>query len=211
MDEMIQHVFESIIAGRRSAVVDSVQAALDAKVPVNQIIDDGMIAAMTEVGKRFEGGQFYIPEMLVSARAMQAGMNTLKPHLSGSDIQAAGTVLFGTVSGDLHDIGKNLVSVMLEGAGFTIIDLGTDVSADRFVQAVAEHKPDILALSALLTTTMLNLRGVIEALRQAGLRDKVKVMVGGAPVTDSYAREIGADGYAHDASRAVSVAKALVL
>ncbi len=210
MNENLQRIFNGIVNGRRPDVLDGIQAALDAKIPVDQIINEAMIAAMAEVGARFETREFFIPEMLVAARSMQAGMNAVKPYLAGSNIQAAGTVIFGTVNGDLHDIGKNLVSVMLEGAGFKIIDLGTDVSPDKFVQAVNEHQPDIVALSALLTTTMMNLGVVINALKQAGVRDKVKVLVGGAPVTETFAREIGADGYAPDASRAVNVAKSLV-
>lgn len=210
MDEPIQRIFDSIVSGKRADTLTGIQAALDAKIPVDRIINDGMIAAMGEVGRRFETREFFIPEMLVAARAMQAGMNAVKPYLADSNIKAAGKVVVGTVNGDLHDIGKNLVSVMLEGAGFTIVDLGTDVSPDKFVQAVGEHNPDIVALSALLTTTMLNLGAVIDALKQAGVRDKVKVLVGGAPVTETFAREIGADGYAPDASRAVNVAKSLI-
>jgi 5-methyltetrahydrofolate--homocysteine methyltransferase len=211
MNESIERIFNGIVKGRRPDVLAAIQVALDSKIPVDVIINEGMIAAMGEVGRRFEDGEFYIPEMLVAARAMQAGMNAVKPYIGDAGIQQAGTVVIGTVSGDLHDIGKNLVSVMLEGAGFRIIDLGTDVPADRFVQAVSEHKPDILAMSALLTTTMLNLQGVIRALEEAGLRQTVNVLVGGAPVTDSFAKQIGADGYAPDASRAVSVAKSLVV
>ncbi len=210
MDEPIQRIFDSIVSGKRADTLTGIQAALHAKIPVDRIINEGMIAAMGEVGRRFETREFFIPEMLVAARAMQAGMNAVKPYLADSNIKAAGKVVVGTVNGDLHDIGKNLVSVMLEGAGFTIIDLGTDVSPDKFVQAVGEHNPDIVALSALLTTTMLNLGAVIDALKQAGVRDKVKVLVGGAPVTETFAREIGADGYAPDASRAVNVAKSLI-
>ena len=210
MNKMLQPIFDGIIAGKKQVVTDSIEAALNANIPVDTIINEAMIAAMSEVGKRFEAGEYFIPEMLVAARAMQAGMNLLKPYLAQSNIKAAGKVIFGTVNGDLHDIGKNLVSVMLEGAGFTIIDLGTDVSPETFVTAIHEHKPDILALSALLTTTMPNIRLVIDALQQAGLRDSVKVLVGGAPVTESYAYQIGADAYAPDASRAVNVAKSLV-
>jgi 5-methyltetrahydrofolate--homocysteine methyltransferase len=210
MNELIQRIYHGIVRGKRIEVLESIQAALDANIPVDEIINQGMIAAMGEVGRRFESGEFYIPEMLVAARAMQAGMNAVKPYLSQADIKEVGTVLIGTVGGDLHDIGKNLVSVMLEGAGFKIIDLGTDVPATRFVEAVAEHRPDILALSALLTTTMMNQQDVIEALKQAGLRGGVKVLVGGAPITEAFAKQIGADAYAPDASRAVSVAKSLV-
>ncbi|MCC7450657.1 MAG: corrinoid protein [Anaerolineae bacterium] len=210
MNDTLQHIFDGIVSGKRADVLDGIQTGLAANIPVDQMINNAMIPAMGEVGKRFEKGDYFIPEMLASARAMQLGMNTVKPYLATVNIKAAGTVVFGTVNGDLHDIGKNLVSVMLEGAGFTVIDLGTDISPDRFVQAVEEHQPDILALSALLTTTMTNLRVVIDALKQAGLRDKVKVLVGGAPVTADFAQEIGADGYAPDASRAVNAAKTLV-
>lgn len=210
MNEHIEQIFNGILAGKRPDVLEGIEAALQAGVPIQQLINEGMIAAMAEVGKRFEKGQYYVPEMLIAARAMQAGMNALKPHISEGDIKAAGTVVIGTVAGDLHDIGKNLVSVMLEGAGFTIIDLGTDVPAARFVEAVGEHKPNILAMSALLTTTMTNLKVVIDSLGEAGVRDEVKVLIGGAPVTQTYAEQIGADGYAPDASRAVAAAKALV-
>ncbi len=210
MDETIQQIFDGVVAGKRNDVLAAIHTALDAGVPVENIINEGMIPAMGEVGRRFEKGDYYIPEMLVAARAMQAGMSEVKPLLSIANIKEAGTVVVGTVAGDLHDIGKNLVSVMLEGAGFKIIDLGTDVPAEKFVQAVHEHNPDIIALSALLTTTMLNLGRVQEALQAANVRDQVKLLVGGAPVTDRFAKEIGADGYAPDASRAVAVAKSLV-
>jgi 5-methyltetrahydrofolate--homocysteine methyltransferase len=210
VNEHIERIFGGILTGKRPDVLEGIEAALQANLPAQQIINEGMIAAMAEVGNRFENGQYYVPEMLISARAMQAGMNALKPHISEGDITAAGTVVMGTVAGDLHDIGKNLVSVMLEGAGFTILDLGTDVPASQFVEAVAEHKPEILAMSALLTTTMTNLKTVIAALGEAGVRDQVKVLIGGAPVTQAYADQIGADGYAPDASRAVAAAKALV-
>lgn len=210
MNDAIQKIFDNVVAGKRNDVIDGIRTALEAQIPVERLINEGMIPAMGEVGRRFEDGQFYIPEMLVAARAMQAGMNEVKPYLGQANIKQAGTVVLGTVAGDLHDIGKNLVSVMLEGAGFKIIDLGTDVSAATFVQAVQEHHPDILAMSALLTTTMLNLGHAIEALKEAGVRQEVKVLIGGAPVTDRFAAEIGADGFAPDASRAVAVAKSLV-
>ncbi len=210
MNENIQPIFDGIVGGDRPAVLQRIQAALEAGIRVGEIINAGMIAAMREVGKRFEAGDFYIPEMLVAARAMQAGMEAVKPYLTEDDIEVAGDVLFGTVSGDLHDIGKNLVSVMLEGAGFQITDLGTDVSAEQFVEAVEERQPDILALSALLTTTMGNLKQVIDVLQEAGVRDTVKVLVGGAPVTQAFADQIGADGFAPDASRAVAIAKGLM-
>jgi len=210
VNEHMERIFNGILKGKRLDVLEGIEAALQAGVPAQQIINEGMIAAMAEVGNRFENGQYYVPEMLIAARAMQAGMSALKPHISDGDIKAAGTVVIGTVAGDLHDIGKNLVSVMLEGAGFTIIDLGTDVPAAQFVEAVTERKPDILAMSALLTTTMTNLKTVVDLLGEAGVRDQVKVLIGGAPVTHAYADQIGADGYAPDASRAVAAAKALV-
>src|SRR5690606_9350212 len=171
---------------------------------------EGMIAAMTEVGRLFEEGEYYVPEMLVAARAMKEGLSILKPHLVEADVKSQGTVIAGTVKGDLHDIGKNLVCTMLEGAGFEVIDLGTDVSPEQFVEQLKERKADLVAMSALLTTTMPGMRATIEAIEQAGLRDKVKIMVGGAPLTESYAREISADGYAPDASRAVALARSLV-
>jgi 5-methyltetrahydrofolate--homocysteine methyltransferase len=165
---------------------------------------------MAEVGKRFEEGEFYVPEMLIAARAMQSGLALLKPHLQQTDLQSSGKVVIGTVKGDLHDIGKNLVAMMLEGAGFEIIDLGTDVSPDKFVAAAREHQADFVAMSALLTTTMPNMKVTIDALQAAGIRQQVKVLIGGAPVTENFVRQVGADGYAPDASRAVAVAKSLL-
>jgi 5-methyltetrahydrofolate--homocysteine methyltransferase len=191
-------------------VQEKVRAAMSAGLPATSILNEGMIAAMTEVGKLFEDGEYFVPEMLISARAMQAGLALLKPALKEADIKSAGKVIIGTVKGDLHDIGKNLVAMMLEGAGFEIIDLGTDVSPENFVAAIREHQAQIVAMSALLTTTMPSITTTIHALKEAGVRDQVKVMVGGAPVTDEYAKKIGADGFAADASRAVAVAKSLV-
>ncbi|NTU64024.1 MAG: cobalamin-binding protein [Chloroflexi bacterium] len=167
-------------------------------------------SAMQEVGRLFEEGEYFVPEMLISARAMQTGLALLKPHLVQANVQSAGKVIIGTVKGDLHDIGKNLVAMMLEGAAFEIIDLGVDVSPDKFVEAVKTHQPAIVGLSALLTTTMPNMKTTIEALKTAGLRDQVKVIIGGAPVTETYASDIGADGFATDASRAVTVTKSLI-
>jgi 5-methyltetrahydrofolate--homocysteine methyltransferase len=210
MEQAIQEIFDSIIGGEKDETVEKIKAAIQSGLPIETIVNGGMIGAMSEVGRRFEQGEYFVPEMLVAARAMQHGMAVVKPYLATSGIKAAGVVCIGTVKGDLHDIGKNLVSVMLEGAGFTIKDLGTDVSTEKFVEAVRTHQPDILAMSALLTTTMPNFTPVIEALKQAGLRDTVKVLVGGAPVTTEFARDVGADAYAPDASRAVGAAKQLV-
>jgi 5-methyltetrahydrofolate--homocysteine methyltransferase len=165
---------------------------------------------MKEVGRRFEEGDFFVPEMLIAARAMQSGLALLKPYLQQSNIQSAGKVAIGTVKGDLHDIGKNLVAMMLEGAGFEIVDLGTDVSPEKFVETVKAQQVDIVAMSALLTTTMPNMKNTIDALDREGLRKHVKVMIGGAPITEAYQQSIEADGYAPDASRAVALAKRLM-
>ena len=211
MDTMIQEIYEAIIDGDMERVKDGVNAALSGGKAPGVILSEGMIAAMAEVGKRFEKGDFFVPEMLVSARAMKNGLEILRPMLAKSGVQAVGKVAIGTVKGDLHDIGKNLVSMMLEGAGFEINDLGVDVSPEKFVEVVKDNKPNIVALSALLTTTMQNMKATIEAIEAAGLRNEVKIMIGGAPVTQEYANQIGADGYSSDASRAVSVAKSLMV
>ncbi|HEX9385671.1 MAG TPA: corrinoid protein [Anaerolineales bacterium] len=208
MNEIVQQIFQGIVEGQHELVAEKVDAALQAGVPPRTILDEGMLAAMAEVGRQFEEGECYVPEMMVSARAMKAGLAKLKPSLKQTDIQAAGTVAVGTVKGDLHDMGKNLVGMMLEGAGFTVKDLGVDVSPEAFVAAADEV--DVIGLSALLTTTMGHMKNTLEALDAAGKRPKVKVIVGGAPVTEGFARSIGADGYAPDASRAVALAKALI-
>jgi 5-methyltetrahydrofolate--homocysteine methyltransferase len=210
MSQETQELFDAILAGNADLAKEKVQANLDLNLDPSQILNQGMIAAMAEVGERFEKGDYFVPEMLIAARAMQQGLTILKPHLQQSDIVSEGKVVIGTVKGDLHDIGKNLVSMMLEGAGFEMVDLGTDVSADKFLESVKEADADVVAMSALLTTTMPGMKTVIDTLKEAGLRDKVKVIIGGAPVTESYAQEIGADGYASDASRAVKVTKALL-
>jgi 5-methyltetrahydrofolate--homocysteine methyltransferase len=210
MEEFVKKIYAGILEGQHKQVAADVQAALDAGADPAVLLNQGMIAAMAEVGRLFEIGEYYVPEMLIAARAMQSGLALLKPHLAQADVKSAGKVAIGTVKGDLHDIGKNLVAMMLEGAGFEIKDLGTDVTPEKFVDAVKAEGVNLVALSALLTTTMPNMKTTIEALQAAGVREKVKVMIGGAPVTDSYAQQIGADGYAPDASRAVSLAKSLV-
>ncbi|MEJ5201793.1 MAG: corrinoid protein [Anaerolineales bacterium] len=210
MEALLQAIYDGIIDGNKDQVTAKVQEALDNGLPPETILNQGMVAAMAEVGRLFEEGEYFVPEMLVAARAMQAGLALLKPKLVQADVKAAGKVVAGTVKGDLHDIGKNLVCMMLEGASFEIIDLGSDVSPERFVEAVQAYQADIVAMSALLTTTMPNMKVTIDALKAAGLRDKVKVMVGGAPVTPEFAREIGADGTAPDASQAVTLAKSLI-
>lgn len=203
----MQKIYERVIAGDAPGVKVLVQQAVAEGVPPPEIISRYLIPAMTEVGARFERQEFYVPEMLIAARAMQTGLGVLKPLLVEGELKTAGQVVVGTVKGDLHDIGKNLVCMMLEGAGFEVTDLGVDVGPEKFVRTVRERKPDILGMSALLTTTMPAMRSTIEALVEAGLRDKVKVLVGGAPLTAAYANQIGADGYAPDAASAVRKAK----
>jgi len=204
----LKKIYQNIIEADVEAVENGVKAALAGGIDAGVILNEALIAAMDEVGRRFEAGDFFVPEMLVSARAMQAGLNLLKPHLAATGVKAAGKVAIGTVKGDLHDIGKNLVAMMLEGAGFEIIDLGVDVSAETFVDAVRKGA-NLIGMSALLTTTMSNMGATIEALKAAGLRDKVKVMIGGAPVTEEFARSIGADAFAPDASSATRLARQL--
>jgi 5-methyltetrahydrofolate--homocysteine methyltransferase len=210
MNDTLSILYNAIVDGDVAGAKDGVQAALDAGLEPGNILAEGMIAAMKEVGKRFEEGEFFVPEMLISARAMQTGLALLKPKLVSTDVRSAGKVAIGTVKGDLHDIGKNLVSLMLEGAGFEVKDLGVDVPAEKFVEAISAGSIEIIALSALLTTTMPNMATTIEAIQKAGLRDRVKIIVGGAPVSQEYADQIGADGYAVDASRAVGLAQILM-
>jgi len=209
MEEVLKRLFDAVLEGDFEGVKVNVQAALDAHIDPSVILNDGMIAAMREVGCRFEQGDYYVPEMLIAARAMQSGMVLLKPHLQTGNIQSKGKVVIGTVKGDLHDIGKNLVSLMLEGDGYEIKDLGVDVPVEEFVRVIKAEKPDVVALSALLTTTMPMMKTTIEAVVAAGLRGDVKIIVGGAPVTDTYARQIGADGFSADASRAVGLVQSL--
>jgi 5-methyltetrahydrofolate--homocysteine methyltransferase len=210
MHPTVQSLFDCVLEGMDDESPAKVQTALDAGVAPAVILNEGMIAAMAEVGKRFEDGDFFLPEMLAAAMTMQAGLAVLKPHLGEGDTTAAGTVVIGTVKGDLHDIGKNLVAMMLEGAGFEVKDLGTDVAPEKFVEAVKATNAKVVGLSALLITTMPSMKATIEALQAAGVRDQVKVIIGGAPVNDAYAKQIGADGYSPDASRAVTLAKSLL-
>ena len=208
--QSVKDLYDAILEGDREAAGRKVEEALAAGHDPALILNEGMIAAMREVGRRFEEGDYFVPEMLIAARAMKEGLALLKPHLVQRSVASAGKVVAGTVQGDMHDIGKNLVCTMLEGAGFEIVDLGTDVSPERFVEEVRAHGAGLVALSALLTTTMPRMRATIEALEAAGLRDRVRVIVGGAPITESYARQIEADGYAPDASRAVALAQSLL-
>jgi 5-methyltetrahydrofolate--homocysteine methyltransferase len=210
MQPVINEIFEAVLEGQQKKALEKVTQALAENIDPAVILNEGMVKAMAEVGRLFEEGEYFVPEMLIAARAMQSGLAVLKPHLAQADVKSSGKVVTGTVKGDLHDIGKNLVSMMLEGAAFEIVDLGSDVSPEKFVEAVRSSGADIVAMSALLTTTMPNMKTTIEALEAAGMRDKVKVIVGGAPLTPEYAKQIGADGYASDASRAVNLAKSLV-
>jgi len=210
MSTELEKIFEGILDGNSKLVVETIGLAIENGVAPAQILNEGMIAAMAEVGRLFEEGEYFVPEMLIAARAMQKGLEVLKPYLSEDDVQSPGKVVIGTVKGDLHDIGKNLVAMMLEGAAFEVIDLGTDVSPERFIEAAKSNNAQLIAMSALLTTTMPNMKVTIEAIKAAGIRDNVKVMIGGAPITQTYADQIGADGFAEDASRAVVKAKSLL-
>ena len=193
---------ESVIKGEEEKVKELVQEAIDDGLEPSEIINQGLISGMNVVGKRFKEGDMFVPEVLLSARSMKGGMELVKPLLVEGDMEEAGKVLLGTVEGDLHDIGKNLVGMMMESGGLEVINLGTDVTAEEFAEAVREHKPDVLGMSALLTTTMLEMQNTIEVLIEEGLRDTVKIIVGGAPVTKEFADEIGADGWAPDAASA---------
>jgi 5-methyltetrahydrofolate--homocysteine methyltransferase len=209
MNAELSTLYNAILEGDMAGAQNAVQASLDAGLEPGLILSDGMIAAMKAVGKLFEDGEYYVPEMLISARAMQTGLTALKPHLQSGDVKSAGKVAIGTVKGDLHDIGKNLVALMLEGAGFEVVDLGTDATPDVFVKA-AQEGAQLIGMSALLTTTMNSMDVTIQAIKNAGLRNNVKIIVGGAPVTQEFAAKIGADGFAPDASRAVTLAQSLL-
>lgn len=205
----LNEIYQNVIDGQAAAVEAGVTSALSQGIAANEILTNGLIKAMDEVGRRFEGGEFYVPEMLIAARAMQAGLKILKPHLVETGIKAAGRVAIGTVKGDLHDIGKNLVAMMLEGAGFEVSDLGVDVPPEKFIQA-ARDGFQVIGMSALLTTTMVNMQSAIIAMQDAGVRDQVKIIIGGAPVTADYAHQIGADAFATDASSASRAVRQLI-
>lgn len=210
MPDNLANIAASIYQGDAESVAGLVRQCLEAGMAPGEVLTGGLIAGMDQVGKDFRAGDLFVPEVLVSARAMQAGMDILRPLLAETGVRSSGVAVIGTVEGDLHDIGKNLVKMMLEGAGFAIIDLGTDVKPQAFVDAARQHKPNIVGMSALLTTTMVKMGATIDAFKEAGLRDSVRILVGGAPVTAAYADQIGADGYAPDAAAAVDVAKKLL-
>lgn len=208
--ENLDSLYTAILKGQLEESVRLTNEAISLAIPPQAIIDNYMTKAMEEVGRRFENHQAFVPELLLAGRAMKGALEVLRPHLSGDSSSRLGKIVIGTVKGDLHDIGKNLVASMMEGCGFEVINLGIDISSEKFIQAVKEHKPDILCMSALLTTTMSYMEEVIEALKASGMRDQVKIMVGGAPVSESFARQIGADGYTENANAAVCFAKTLI-
>jgi 5-methyltetrahydrofolate--homocysteine methyltransferase len=210
MEKLLQEILDGVVNGDNHLVPEKVNEALENGTPPETLLNQALIPAMAEVGRRFEAGEYFVPEMLISARAMKSGMAILKPKLAIQNFKSFGKIVVGTVKGDLHDIGKNLVSLMLEGAGFEVIDAGSDVAPEKFVEIAKANYADIIGLSALLTTTMTNMKATVTALDQAGLKGKIKVMIGGAPVTEGYATQIGADGYAEDASKAVALAKQLI-
>jgi 5-methyltetrahydrofolate--homocysteine methyltransferase len=206
----LETIYEAVLTGNAKAAVTETQAALEAEISAPDILHQACIPAMTEVGRLFEIGEKFVPEMLIAARAMQKVLEIIKPLLVAAEVKTVGKVVIGTVAGDLHDIGKNLVAMMLEGAGFEIIDLGTDVSPEKFVTAVQEYQPDLIGMSALLTTTMASISKSIESLTEAGMRDRIKIIIGGAPVTQDFADKVGADGFAADAGSASRLAKSLL-
>ena len=201
---------DAILTGNLNNAVAATKEAIAAGAEPGDLVNNYMIKAMEDIGAKFEAGQAYVPNLLMAARAMKGSLELLKPMMQGSGVTSMGKIVIATVKGDLHDIGKNLVASMLEGCGFEVINLGVDQSDQKIVDAVNQHHPDILALSALLTTTMGNMKVVIDALTAAGLRDSVKIMVGGAPISEAVAKEIGADGYSANANEAVALAKSLV-
>jgi len=210
MDALLKPIYDGVMEGDQDMVMDGVKIALENEVSAGAILKEGMMTAMAKVGELFEEGEYFVPELLIAARAMQGGLDILKPMLVAEDVEPIGKVVTGTVKGDLHDIGKNLVGMMMKGAGFEIIDLGSDVAPEQFINAVKESGAQVVAMSALLTTTMANMPTTIKAFEEAGIRDKVKIMVGGAPVTQEFADKIGADGFAPDASQAAKVALTFV-
>jgi len=206
----LQNLYDAILKGNRKLAVSIATEALEANEDPQKMVGEYMIPAMDEVGRRFECNEYFVPELLIAARAMKAALELVKPRLVASGAKAKGKVVIGTVKGDLHDIGKNLVAAMMEGGGFDVVDLGVDVSPEQFAAAVTDNSANIVALSALLTTTMPSMKTTIQALVDSGCRDSVKVIIGGAPVTQQYADEIGADGYSDNAGAAVNLARKLL-
>jgi len=209
MSELFGKMSEALISGNIPGIQELTKQAIDSGEPAPSILADGLLPGMDVVGKRFKANDMFIPEVILSAKTMHAAMDILRPHLSESDAQSAGTVLIGTVEGDLHDIGKNLVAMMLEGGGFQVVDLGTNVTPQQFVDAVKEHNPQLIGMSALLTTTMPKMEATIKLLQEEGVRDQVKIMAGGAPVTQQFVDKIGGDAYGANAAAVVDIAKEL--
>lgn len=210
MSGHLEKIREAVINGRHKEIEGLVRAAIEDHADLNEIINDAMISAMDLIGKRYSEGEIFVPEMLVSAVTMKKGLDIINPLLTGDQKESRGKVIMCTVKGDIHDIGKNLVIMMLQGAGFDVLDLGVDLGVEEIIRHVEEEKPDILGLSALLTTTMPQMKNVIETLKEKGLRRSVKIMVGGGPVDNSFAERVGADGYGKDAGQAVELARSLV-
>ena len=210
MSEILTGIRTAVMEGNAGEVGTQVQAALDEGITPKTILDDALIDGMTEVGQLFENGEYFVPEMLVSARAMKTGLEILRPLLIEDAVEPVGRVVIGTVRGDMHDIGKNMVATMLRGVGFEVVDLGINITVEDFVDNIERHRPDILGMSALLTTTMPEMKKVIDMLAARGLRDRVKVIVGGAPLNEKFARDIGADGYGADAGSSVDLARRLL-
>lgn len=206
----LQNLYEGVLSGNLNLTVETTQEAINQDIAPQEIINGYMVKAMEEIGKRFEEGTAYVPNLLMSARAMKGALELLRPLMQNSNTKSSGKIIIGTVKGDLHDIGKNLVASMLEGCGFEVINIGVDIPSEKFVEAVKESNADILCMSALLTTTMVNMKEVIDAFETAGMRDKVKIMVGGAPLSEKFAEQIGADGYSDNANSAVTLARKLM-
>lgn len=206
----LELIKNSVIEGNVAAAADETKSCLESGMEPMEIINQGLVAGMNVVGPRFKAGEMFVPEVLMSARAMHAGMDLVKEKMVDFEMPSSGKVIIGTVKGDLHDIGKNLVAIMLESSGFTVVNLGVDIPPEKFAEAVKEHEPQVVGLSALLTTTMLEMKETIDYLKEEGLRDKVKVVIGGAPVTDDFSAEIGADGYAPDGGSAVELVQRLL-
>ena len=210
MSNVFEELAQSVIDGKLDRVLEVTRQAIELGSDPEEIINEALIKGMNVVGVRFKAGDMFVPEVLMCARAMSGGMELVKPLLLGKDMPSAGKVLIGTVKGDLHDIGKNLVGMLLESTGFNVINMGTDISTEQFIQAIKEHKPDILGLSALLTTTMLGMKDIIDQLVEEGMRDKIKVIIGGAPISQDFSDEIGADGFAPDAASATELCQKLL-
>lgn len=210
MSNILEELTQRVIEGKLEMVKELTRQAIANGLEPEEIINQGLIMGMNVVGVRFKAGDMYVPEVLMCARSMSVGMELVKPLLMGKELPSAGKVLIGTVKGDLHDIGKNLVAMLLESVGFNVINLGTDISTEQFIQAIKEHNPDVLGLSALLTTTMLGMKDVIDQLEEEGMRDKIKVIIGGAPISQEFSDEIGADGFAPDGASATELCQKLL-